>query len=187
MTRGKSALIAIVSVVLTFAGVAIMIDRSGLLKEGDEAPDFTARLSTGEEITLSQFRGKKNVVLSFYPADFTAGCTNQACSYRDSYGSVASLDAVIIGISTDGDARHREFSQSYQLPFPLISDPERNIIRLYGANRPGGALLPTKRVTYVIDKDGVIRLVAHHEFLIRKHIEEIIGVLQVLQEPLKNV
>jgi thioredoxin-dependent peroxiredoxin len=174
------------AVLVALAGGSMALDRSGLLSEGNVAPEFTARLSSGEEVTLSQYRGKKNVVLSFYPADFTSGCTSQACSYRDRYQQVVSLDAVILGISTDGMTKHQEFSQAYQLPYPLVSDPERAIVKLYGAARFGGGLLPTKRVSYVIDKEGVIRLVAHHEFAVQRHIEEILKVLALLQKPVKQ-
>jgi thioredoxin-dependent peroxiredoxin len=185
--HGKWKVVFVAAAILVaLTGGIMALDRSGLLSEGDIAPDFTARLSSGEEITLSQYRGKKNVVLSFYPADFTAGCTSQACSYRDRYQQVVGLDAVILGVSTDGMTKHQEFSQAYQLPFPLVSDPERAIIRLYGAARFGGGLLPTKRVSYVIDKEGVIRLVTHHEFAVQRHIEDILRVLAQLEIPVKQ-
>lgn len=159
------------------------LDASMLLEVGGKAPDFTAHLSTGETITLSQFRGRQNVVLSFYPADFTAGCTRQACSYRDNFAEVQRLGAVLLGVSADGAARHAEFAQAYSLPYPLISDPEREIIRLYGAERFRGKFLPTRRVSYVIDTEGVIRLVAHHEVLIGRHIEQILQTLRSLPRP----
>ena len=165
------------------AGGIVALDRSALLREGTPAPDFTARLSSGEEITLSRYRGKRSVVLSFYPADFTPGCTKQACSYRDHHGEIERLGAVLLGVSADGPARHAEFIRVHGLPYPLISDPERNILRLYGAERFGGGILPARRVTYVIDAEGVIRLAAHHELLVGRHIREILKTLRSLPKP----
>ncbi len=163
------------------------VEQWGLLRVGDHAPDFSARLSNGDEVRLSDFRGKRNVVLFFYPADFTPGCTNQTCSYRDNFALVDGKDAVILGISSDTMERHEQFIRTYHLPYPLISDPDGKIIRLYGASRLGGRILPTKRVTYVIDKAGVIRCVAHHEFAIRKHIEEILKTLDAIERPTRAV
>jgi len=158
------------------------IERFSLLREGEVAPDFQARLSTGEDFRLSEFRGRKSVVLSFYPKDFTSGCTSQACSYRDNFDRVRDLGALIVGISYDGDATHKEFSRAYNLPYPLISDHDRSISRLYGAARFGGKILPVKRVTYVIDKQGIIRSVAHYETAVGKHIDAVIECLQELSK-----
>jgi peroxiredoxin Q/BCP len=153
----------------------------GLLKKGQHAPEFTARLSNGRTVRLSDYRGKQAVVLSFYPKDFTPGCTRQACSYRDSYGLVRELGAVILGVSTDGEEQHERFASSCRLPYPLISDPEQRLCAQYGATRFGFSFLPTRRVTYVIDKEGIIRLVSHHEVAIQRHIEDILETLRDLQ------
>lgn len=162
------------------------MERLTMLREGDLAPDFQARLSTGQDFRLTEFRGKKSVVLSFYPKDFTAGCTSQVCSYRDNFGRLTELGAVIVGISYDGDSTHNEFSRAYNLPFPLISDHDRSISKLYGAARIGGSFLPVKRVTFVIDKEGIIRKVAHHELVIGKHIDAITECLEELAKGGKN-
>lgn len=166
------------AMIIGILGGAMLEERSGVLEEGQEAPAFTATLSTGETVRLSDYRGKKAVVLSFYPKDFTPGCTEQACSYRDNYGRVEELGGIILGVSTDGEERHMRFASTYKLPYALISDPERALCRIYGATRIGGGLFPIKRLTYVIDKDGLIRLVAHHEIVINKHIEEILKTLE---------
>jgi peroxiredoxin Q/BCP len=170
------------AVILTLGGSWMTIERFSLLREGDVAPDFQARLSNGKDFRLSEFRGKKSVVLSFYPKDFTAGCVSQACSYRDNIEWITDLGAVIVGISYDGDATHEEFSRAYHLPYPLISDRDRSISRLYGAARFGGSFLPAKRVTFVIDKEGIIRKVAHHELAVGRHIDAITGCLRALAE-----
>lgn len=180
MGKPTRLLVIAVGLIAAAGGVIMALDRSAPLREGEEAPDFTARLTTGEEITLRQFRMTKAVVLSFYPADFTAGCTQQACSYRDNYAEIERLGAVLLGVSTDGMGRHLEFAQAYSLPYPLISDPDGSIIRRYGAERFGGKFLGTRRVTYVIDKEGIIRLVAHHEMLIGRHVKEILETLRAI-------
>lgn len=150
-----------------------------MLREGLSAPDFQAWLTTGEEVRLSDFRGRKNVVLFFYPKDFTPGCTAEACSFRDNYDEIRRYDAVMFGISPDSEASHKQFIRRHRLPFPLISDREGAVARAYGAGGRLGGLLPgIKRVTFVIDRAGVIRAVIHHEFLIRKHLE---GILEALQ------
>ena len=181
MYRRWSVALKIVAALIGIGGLIMIAEQSGLLREGQEAPDFTATLSSGESIRLRDYRGTKAVVLSFYPGDFTAGCTAQACSYRDNYARVEELGGIILGVSIDGEARHMQFASSYKLPYPLVSDPERELCRLYGATRLGMGFLPSKRVTYVIDKDGVIRLVAHHEILIGKHIEEVLKTLERIQ------
>jgi peroxiredoxin Q/BCP len=152
-----------------------------MLREGLSAPDFQARLTTGEEVRLSDFRGRKNVVLFFYPKDFTPGCTAEACSLRDNYDEIRRYDAVIFGVSPDSEASHEQFIRRHRLPFPLISDRDGAVARAYGASGRLGGLLPgIKRVTFVIDRAGVIRAVIHHEFLIRKHLESILEALQRL-------
>jgi peroxiredoxin Q/BCP len=149
----------------------------GIPSVGDRAPDFKATLSTGEQIMLEDYRGKQRVVLYFYPRDFTAGCTKQACSFRDSYDEFEGLNAVVIGISADSPSSHDRFVETYRLPFPLISDAERTIARLYGVTRPL-PFLPTKRVTFVIDMEGVIRSVIRNPLAMRKHMEESLQVLR---------
>jgi thioredoxin-dependent peroxiredoxin len=140
------------------------------LKVGDVAPDFEARASSGATIQLSSFRGKRNVVLYFYPRDNTPGCTTEACGFRDLYPRLG--DAEVIGISTDDDESHRGFAGKYALPFPLVSDPQRRIARLYGASRSLlGVFQRTARVTYVIDKLGVIAEVIASELRMSVHFE----------------
>jgi peroxiredoxin Q/BCP len=173
--------VLITAVVLALIVVITMIEeQSGVLNIGDEAPDFSGKLSTGETIRLSDYRGKKNVVLFFYPKDFTAGCTAEVCSFRDNYSEVTALDAIMFGVSHDGESSHAGFIEKHSLPFQLISDPGKSIINAYGATRLGGMLPRTKRITYVIDTHGVIRGVIHHEVQIGSHIEEVIQVLQKL-------
>ena len=153
--------------------VALVIEeRTGLLDVGDPAPDFTATLSNGERFALTDYHGKSPVVLFFYPADFTQGCTEQACAFRDTYEDLRGAGAVLLGISSDTDSSHARFAQEYRLPFPLISDTGRAIIRAYGVERLWGLVPLPKRVTYVIDKEGIIRSVIHHEINMQRHVDD---------------
>jgi thioredoxin-dependent peroxiredoxin len=99
---------------------------------GDRAPDFTLTADDGSEVTLSDFRGRK-VVLYFYPKADTAGCTAQACAIRDVYGDIDAGGAVVLGISPDPVPALVQFKQKYDLPFPLLSDPDHAVAAAYGA------------------------------------------------------
>ena len=150
-----------------------------MLKPGTLAPAFTATLDDGTPFDLASYRGKKHVVLYFYPRDFTPGCTAQACSFRDNYGLIEQHDAVIVGVSADTEGSHASFKDRYELPFRLIADPRREVHRLYQAV----GLIPwiTPRVTYVIDKEGIVRAVIRHDFRVREHVPEVVAALQELE------
>ncbi len=150
-----------------------------MLAVGKPAPDFTAILDDGSTFHLADFRGQKNVVLYFYPRDFTRGCTKEACSLRDNYAVIAEHGAIIVGVSSDENDAHLSFRDEYQLPFPLIADPERRIIALYKAN--GLLKWQTARVTYVIEKSGIIRAAFHHELLIGRHTTKILEALAEIE------
>lgn len=150
-----------------------------MLKEGTEAPAFETQLDTGETFRLADQRGQRNVVLYFYPKDFTMGCTREACSFRDEYDEVEKYDAVIIGVSTDSAESHQRFRERHDLPFPLIADQDRRLVKLYDAV----GLLPfmTARVTYVIDKQGVIRRAVRHDLNIGAHLTDVLEALQAIE------
>ena len=149
-----------------------------MLKAGTTAPEFTATLDDGSTFDLASYRGKKHVVLYFYPKDFTGGCTAQACSFRDNYGLIGEHDAVIVGVSGDSEASHTSFKDTSQLPFPLVADPDRRVHKLYEAV----GLIPwmTPRITYVIDKEGVIRTAIRHDFRVKEHVPEVIEALEAI-------
>ena len=151
-----------------------------LLREGATAPLFTAPLKTGEIVGITDYRGKKNVVLFFYPRDFTPGCTREVCAYRDSYADIVRHDAVIFGISYDEAATHDRFTERYNLPFPLLTDADHAISRAYGVARLNGRFPLVKRVTFVIDKAGVIRKVIHREMGIDHHVHDVLAALRAL-------
>ena len=129
------------------------------LKEGDKAPEFTAKNQNGEMISLSDFQGK-NVILYFYPKDDTPGCTAEACSFRDDYQSLLKEGFEVIGVSTDDEASHLKFTSKYQLPFNLIADNDKKIVEAYGVwiekNMYGKKYMGTARKTFVINQQGVI-------------------------------
>jgi peroxiredoxin Q/BCP len=149
-----------------------------MLKTGSVAPDFSVPLHTGEMFRLSEYRGRKHVVLYFYPKDFTTGCTEQACTFSDHSRESALLEAMIIGISADGNESHRKFAAAHKLQFPLGADENRAVSRMYDALRFGVWPL---RVTYVIDKIGVIRNVIHYEIAIHRHWESVIDILREIE------
>ena len=142
----------------------------------DSAPDFTLTSQKGENVALSQFRGKKNVVLYFYPKDETPGCTREACSFRDSYELFTDLGAEVIGVSADTVESHKAFAEHYNLPFTLLSDVDNEVRKLYGATS-SLSLIPG-RVTFIIDKKGVVRHVFSSQLQPEKHIEEAREVLR---------
>ncbi len=169
-------------IIIVIGGILLASESRSLLNEGDTAASFTSKLSTGETISLNDYRGKKNVVLFFYPKDFTSGCTKEVCSFRDNYDEVKKHDAVLLGVSFDGENSHQSFIEKHRLPFPLISDVDKSISKAYGtAHRFGGLIPGAKRVTYVIDKQGVIRRVLHYEVLIGKHLDGVIEALKKLK------
>jgi peroxiredoxin Q/BCP len=146
---------------------------------GDKAPDFTLPSNTGENVTLSQFLGKKNVVLFFYPKDESRGCTKEACSFRDSYEIFKDLGAEVLGVNAGGLKSHQAFVNKYMLPFKLLVDKDDNVRQLYGVPSTLGII--SGRVTYDIDKKGIIRHIFSSQFQPEKHIEEAISVLRTLE------
>jgi peroxiredoxin Q/BCP len=145
---------------------------------GDQAPDFTLPSQEGENITLSQFLGKKNVVLYFYPKDETRGCTREACEFRDKYEVFKDLGAEVIGVSSDVVESHESFAIKHNLPFILLSDSDKKVRKLYDVPSTFG-LIPG-RVTYIIDKAGSIKHIFSSQFQPKKHIQEAIDVLKKL-------
>jgi len=128
-----------------------------MLKVGQEAPSFEAVASNGTTVRLADYRGQKNVVLFFYPKDFTKVCTAEVCGFRDMYKDLAGKETEVIGVSLDSDSSHEKFAAEYKLPYPLVADKGRKLAKSYEAvGGLGGLIGITKRVTYVIDKKGVI-------------------------------
>lgn len=128
------------------------------LQVGDKIPNFSAKDSIGNDFDSASVVGKKPAVFYFYPKDNTPGCTAQACSFRDQYEDFKDLGAEVIGISSDSIASHEKFAQQYKLPFILLSDNDKKIRNLFGVKSNLFGLIPG-RVTYVVDKNGIIQLI----------------------------
>lgn len=145
---------------------------------GDKAPLFTLPDSEGHLVSLSDFIGKQNLVVYFYPKDESYGCTKEACSFRDSYDEFKEAGAEVIGISSDDEASHRSFAAHHRLPFILLSDLDGKVAELYGIRRSMG-IFPG-RVTFVIDKEGIIRMNYSSQINLQKHIDEAIELIRTL-------
>lgn len=149
------------------------------IQVGDREPDVTMTSSDGRRIVLSDFIGKSAVVLFFYPRDNTSVCTKEACSFRDAYEDFVAAGAVVIGVSADSDESHRQFAASQRLPFLLVSDADGALRRAFGVAKPLG-LIPG-RVTYVIDREGVVRHVYSALFQGVQHRDEALRIVRELQ------
>jgi thioredoxin-dependent peroxiredoxin len=149
------------------------------LQVGDKAPDFTLPKANGEPVSLSEFRGRAEVVLFFYPKDNSPVCTAEACSFRDSYEVFREAGAEVIGISTDSAESHGRFAARFRLPFVLLSDQGGLVRQRYGVTKTLG-LFPG-RSTYLIDREGVVRHIFSSQFLPTKHVMEALSVLKRLR------
>lgn len=132
--------------------------RAEVLKEGAIAPPITTQMVTGDQVTpfsLTDYRGRK-VVLYFYPKDETPGCTKEACAFRDGFAQFQSAGLLVLGCSVDSSDAHKKFIKKYNLPFPLLLDPDKKIAKAYGVANGIPILGLDKRVTYVIDEEGRI-------------------------------
>ena len=145
------------------------------LQVNDKAPLFEAPTDSGERFSLSEQIGKTNVVLYFYPKDFTTGCTKESCAFGDNWEKILSLGAIVVGVSSDSVESHRAFKQEHMLPFTLVSDQKHEIRKMYGVE--GRFLLPP-RVTFVIDRQGVIRDIFSSQLSMSKHIDNSLRVLE---------
>ena len=140
------------------------------VKIGDKAPDFTLPSQMGDNVTLSEFFGKKNIVLYFYPKDETRGCIKEACTFRDNYEQLTRLGAEVLGVSGQSVESHKSFATHYGLPFILLSDKDNKVRELYGVPSTMG-IIPG-RVTYIIDKKGIVKHIFSSQSQAQQHVEE---------------
>ena len=137
---------------------------------GTKAPDVSLHLHDGSTVKLSDFEKHQAVVLFFYPKDNTPVCTSEACSFRDAYQDFENLNAMVIGISSDTQESHERFAEKYTLPYLLASDPNGDLRTAFGVSRTLG-ILPG-RTTYVIDRNGIIRLAFSSQFSAARHVKK---------------
>jgi len=130
-----------------------------MLKTGDKAPSFSLKDTDGKTVKLADLKGKK-VALYFYPKDMTPGCTKEACNLRDNFAALKKHNMVVLGVSADDQVSHRKFTDKYELPFPLLSDPDHAAAEKYGAwgekQLYGKTYMGIKRMTFLIDEQGKI-------------------------------
>ena len=148
-----------------------------MLRIGDIAPDFDLKNQSGHPVSLEQMAADGDLILYFYPADFSPVCTAEACAFRDSYSGVSNLGTQVVGVSPQSVASHQRFANSFSIPFPLLSDPAKKVIRAYGVDGPLG--FGVRRVTFLIDGSRVVRnrvvsdlFVGSHTDLLTKTLRE---------------
>ena len=150
-----------------------------MLTEGTKAPEFTLTDDQGQEVSLSDFAGKK-VVIYFYPKDDTPGCTKEACSFRDNHSAILARGAVVLGVSADDTKSHEKFKTKFELPFPLLSDPEKKMIQAYDAwgekQMYGKSYEGILRSTVIVDEQGNVAKV-FPKVKPEGHGEEVLGYL----------
>lgn len=149
-----------------------------MLKIGDTAPDFELRDQSDNVVNLDQLITDGNLILYFYPADFSPVCTAEACAFRDSYAGASSLGTQVVGVSPQSVASHARFSKRFSIPFPLLSDPRKKAIKAFGVDGPLG--IGVRRVTFLIDGSKHVRNRVVSDFFVGSHTDLL---KQTLREP----
>ena len=150
-----------------------------MIEAGTAAPDFELPDQNGKRVRLSGFRGKSAVVVYFYPKDDTSGCTVEACKFRDDFEKFQEAGAEVIGISDDSERSHGEFVSKYKLPFTLLSDKGGSVRKLFGVKKTLGVI--PGRVTFVIDRAGVVRHTFSSQSKPAQHVAEALQALASLR------
>jgi peroxiredoxin Q/BCP len=146
---------------------------------GDKAPELLGRDENGNELKISDFKGKK-LVLYFYPKDSTPGCTSEACNLRDNYQRLLERGYAVLGVSVQDEKSHKRFIEKYQLPFPLIADTDHKLVEAFGVwgekKMAGRTYMGTLRTTFVIDEEGrVAEIYGPKQIKVKEHAEQILG------------
>jgi peroxiredoxin Q/BCP len=170
------------SLLLTLLGIIVLrctdvaAEANNAIKVGDKAPDFTLPTQDGGSVSLHDFAGDKAVVLYFYPRDQSLVCTKEACGFRDAYEDFRQAGAEVLGVSSDSEKSHKGFAGEHKLPFKLLTDRDGKLRKAYGVPSTMGVL--PGRVTYVIDKTGVVCLVFNSQLDAAKHVAEALSVIK---------
>ena len=148
---------------------------------GKPAPDFALPSTTGETFSLKQWKGKKTVVLYFYPKDETPGCTKEACQFRDLTAEFDKANAIIVGVSNDPIDSHQKFREKHQLPFELLADEDATVSKAYGVykqkNLYGKKYMGIERSTFIIDRTGRVAQI-YPKVKVEGHVDEVLGFLR---------
>ena len=149
-----------------------------MLDIGDIAPDFELTNEEGQVVTLNDLLAEGPLILYFYPADFTSVCTAEACEIRDRHEDIRAVNANVVGVSPQGESSHNRFRSRYDLPFPLLDDRRKEVIKAYGVNGPLG--MGVRRVTYLINQDKTIARRVVADFGVKQHMQLIDQVVEDL-------
>ncbi len=155
------------------------MSNSSPVQVGECAPAFTLPNQSGTPVNLADLLGQKPIVLYFYPKDDTPGCTAESCAFRDSYEIFQEAGAEVIGISADTPSSHQQFATKYRLPFTLLSDRDNRVRKLYGV--PATLFVLPGRVTYVIDRQGIVRHIFNSQLDFNAHVQESLTALRRIQ------
>ena len=152
-----------------------------MIQIGDSCPEFTLKNQFSEDYSVNQVLGNINVVIYFYPKDETRGCTQEACSFRDRYEEFQDLGCEVIGISSDSEQKHREFTQKHRLPFILLADTKQVVRKLFGVPGSLFGLIPG-RVTYIIGKDKKVKGIFNSLLNPQGHIDHALELVESLNK-----
>jgi len=175
----KKKVVILVTLVILALVIQSLYPQKMNIKVGDKVPLFSLLDQNGNNFEISNLIGKRAMVIYFYPKDDTPGCTKEACSFRDEFETFTDMNVAVIGISADDVGSHKKFAEKYQLPYTLLSDSEKKVRKLFGVKNSLLGILPG-RVTYVIDKEGIVRFIFENQFGAEKHITESLRILKEL-------
>lgn len=147
---------------------------------GDKCPSFSLKDQHGKTFNSDEVIGDQNLIVYFYPKNETAGCTKQACSFRDAYADFKDAGALVIGISSDDEESHKAFAKNHNLPFTLLADTDKKVRKAFGVPTNLLGLIPG-RVTYVIDKKGIVRGIFNSQMKFEQHVPEALRILDELK------
>ena len=148
-----------------------------MLKNGASAPEFALQDENGDEVSLSSLLADGPLILYFYPADFTPGCTKEACSIRDIHDDIQAVGLTVVGVSPQDAGSHQKFRDKHELPFKLLCDPEKEVIKMYDVDGPLG--IGVRRVTYLINQDRTIADAVQADLMIGRHQEFIDNAIEL--------
>lgn len=176
-THKKNLLLLVMAFFTSLFGIG---QDSTIISTGEAVPVFELLDEKDELFRISDHIGTKNMVIYFYPKDDTPGCTKEACAFRDDIEVFHGLDAIVIGISADSPESHQEFKEKYDLPFTLLSDPENIARKKFGVKGNLFGMIPG-RVTFIVDKKGIIRYIYDSQTDAVKHVEEAMRILEEMK------